>query len=197
MAPELAQHRGEFNVLFAGNIGDAQDFPAILNAANSLRDRRDIRWLIVGDGRASAWVASEIERRRLGDTVRMLGRHGIERMPSFFRGADALLVTLKRDPVFAMTIPGKVQTYLMTGLPLVGMLDGEGARVIEESGAGVVVPSGDAESLAQAVVRLAELPEMERANMGASGVLYSQREFDRSTLLTQLEGWMQRLKSHA
>lgn len=190
IAPELLPHRGGFNVLFAGNIGEAQDFPAILDAASSLRHRTDVRWLIVGDGRAASWVSAEIERRSLGETVRMLGRYPIERMPSFFRGANALLVTLKRDPVFAMTIPGKVQTYLVSGLPLLGMLDGEGARIIEQSGAGFVAPSGDGAALAAEVVRLAALSADERAAMGAKGIQYSEREFNRDRLLTQLEEWM-------
>ena len=107
-APEVVPYRDNFNVLFAGNIGDAQDFPAILEAAEALRDEPNLRWLIVGDGRAAAWVRSEITRRNLTDCVILLGRHPIERMPSFFRAASALLVTLKEDPIFAMTIPGKV-----------------------------------------------------------------------------------------
>ena len=194
-APEVREFQDTFNVLFAGNIGEAQDFPAILDAAEALRHRADIRWLIVGDGRAAEWVRAEIGRRGLEEAVRMLGRHPIERMPAFFRGGDALLVTLKSDPVFAMTIPGKVQTYLATGLPLIGMLDGEGARVIEEAGAGFVCPSGDGRALANRVARLAALPPGERVAMGARGVAYSQREFDRDRLLTQLEHWMREVAS--
>ena len=190
-APELASFDDDvFNVLFAGNIGEAQDFPAILDAAEHLRARTDIRWLIVGDGRMGDWVRSETSRRGLSGHVFLLGRHPIERMPSFFRSASALLVTLKRDPVFAMTIPGKVQAYLATGLPIVGMLDGEGARVIEESGAGLVVPSGNGAGLAGQVERLAAMSAQERAVMGARGREYSAREFDRDRLLTRLEEWM-------
>jgi glycosyltransferase involved in cell wall biosynthesis len=194
-APEVREYLGTFNVLFAGNIGEAQDFPAILDAAETLRHRADIRWLVVGDGRAVEWVRSEIRRRSLEESVRLLGRHPLERMPAFFRSAHALLVTLKSDPVFAMTIPGKVQTYLATGLPLIAMLDGEGARVVEESGAGVVCPSGDGSALAEGVVHLAALPPSERAAMGARGRAYSHREFDRDRLLTQLENWMQECAS--
>ena len=75
----------------AGAIGDAQDFPAILAAAEALKHRADIRWLVVGDGRAAEWVRSEITRRGLERCVHMLGRHPLERMPAFFRGASALL----------------------------------------------------------------------------------------------------------
>ncbi len=189
-APELRPFADTFNVLFAGNIGEAQDFPAILDAAERLRHRVDVRWLIVGDGRAADWVREEITRRDLGERVHLLGRHPSERMPAFFKGAGALLVTLRRAPVFALTIPGKVQTYLASGLPLIGMLDGEGARVIEEAGAGLTCAAGDDAALAEQVVRMVSLSGPDRAAMGTRGLVYSRREFDRDRLLTELEGWM-------
>ena len=189
-APELAPHAGYFNIVFAGNVGDAQDFPAVLEAARLTHGRADIRWLIVGDGRAAPLVRAEIDRLGLSDTVFMLGRHPVERMPSFFAGADALLVSLKADPIFAMTIPGKVQSYLAAGKPLLGMLDGEGARVITEAGAGLVAPSGDATALALQALALAALPAGERARMGVEGRLYCDTHFKRGTLMAHLEDWL-------
>jgi colanic acid biosynthesis glycosyl transferase WcaI len=188
-APEVAPYHGSFNVLFAGNVGDAQDFPAILEAAEALREEPNLHRLIVGDGRAAPWVRSEIIRRGLQQRVILLGRHPIERMPSFFRAASALLVTLKKDPSLAMTIPGKVQSYLATGLPIVAMLDGEGAAVIQEARAGAVCPAGDGLRLAQSVRSLIAMPETERAAMGERGRAYCEREFDRQGLMTQLETW--------
>ena len=193
VAPELDGFSDTFNVMFAGNIGEAQNFPAILAAASHLRDRSDVRWLIVGDGRASQDVRSEIERRGLGDRVVMLGRYPLERMPSFFRGAGALLVSLKADPIFSMTIPGKVQSYLAVGVPLLGMLDGEGARVIREAGAGLVCDAGDAAALAANVVALAGLPKVERTAMGECARGYCRREFDRGMLVARLELWIAEL----
>lgn len=189
-APEVSAFQGTFNVMFAGNIGDAQDFPSILEAANILRDRADIRWLIVGDGRAADDVRREIERLGLQDRVVMLGRHPIEKMPSFFRAASALLVSLKAEPIFAMTIPGKVQSYLAAGVPLLGMLDGEGARVIEESGAGYACSAGNSRMLAQHVERLAALDSTQRDEMGRRGRTYCRQEFDRATLISRLEEWL-------
>lgn len=192
-APEVLPYAGTFNVLFAGNIGDAQDFPAILDAASALRDTPNLRWLIVGDGRAAAWVRDEIARRGLERSVIMLGRHPIERMPSFFRGASALLVTLKKEPSFAMTIPGKVQSYLATGLPILAMLDGEGAAVIEQAGAGAVSAAGDSATLARHVLSLMALPAAERFAMGERGRRYGEREFGRAALMSSLEAWVRDL----
>jgi glycosyltransferase involved in cell wall biosynthesis len=179
-----------FRVMFAGNIGAAQDFDTILGAAELARGERDIHWTIVGDGRMHSWVESEIARRGLGGTVHLLGRHPMEAMPPLFAAADAMLVTLRNEPVFALTIPSKVQSYLACGRPIVAALDGEGARVVREAGAGVAVPAGDARALADAVVDLARRPRPEREAMGASGRRYFERHFERALLLGRLERWM-------
>jgi colanic acid biosynthesis glycosyl transferase WcaI len=190
-APELLEHQHHFNIMFAGNIGEAQDFPAILDAAHRLRDRSDIRWLIVGDGRAAPAVRETITRLALQDSVFMFGRHPLHRMPEFFHGADALLVSLKAEPIFSMTIPGKVQSYLAAGRPLLGMLDGEGARVIEEAGAGLVCAAGDGAALAERALRLAGMSAGERDAMGLRGQAYGKEQFDRASLMSQLERWLQ------
>lgn len=187
-APELERFSDTFNVLFAGNVGEAQDFPAILDAASALADRPDIRIVIVGDGRATPFVESEIRRRGLQGRILLLGRFPLERMPSFFRAADALLVTLKRDPIFAMTIPGKVQSYLAAGVPLVAMLDGEGARVIEELGAGLTCPAGDGKALAERIRTLADMDPVQRARLGHAAKEGSEREFGRAWLIDGLVG---------
>lgn len=193
-APEVPSQNGAFTVMFAGNIGEAQDFPNILNAAELLTvSHPHIRWVIVGDGRMGNWVAQEVKRRSLGSNFVLLGRFPVERMPSFFRSADALLVTLKSEPIFAMTLPGKLQSYLASGKPILAMLDGEGASLLQESGAGIAAPSGDATKLAAAVVKLSEMSESERALMGKRGLKLYAQEFDRNTLLGRLENWMQQL----
>lgn len=189
-AAEVSSAFGVFTVLFAGNVGEAQDFPAILDAAERLRERDDIRWVIVGDGRLAAWVRDEIGRRGLRERVLMVGRHPLERMPAFFAHADALLVSLRADPIFAMTIPGKLQAYLGAGLPVLAMLDGEGARIVAESDAGLVCAAGASAALAAHVVGLAEMDPVARRRMGERGRQISAEAFDRVTLINRLECWL-------
>jgi colanic acid biosynthesis glycosyl transferase WcaI len=177
---------GTLSILFAGNVGDAQDFPAILDAAERLKHRDDVRWMIVGDGRRSTWVTEQVQARGLQRKVQLLGRFPVERMPVFYAKADALLVSLKKDPTFSMTIPGKVQSYLVAGRPIIGMLDGEGADVIKQAGAGMVCPAGDSAALAEAIQRFAETSPEERRQMGERGQAYAKAEFDRNTLVSRL-----------
>tara|TARA_B110000977_G_scaffold201714_1_gene297976 strand:- start:6263 stop:7516 length:1254 start_codon:yes stop_codon:yes gene_type:complete len=186
-AQEVVVGEGLFSVLFAGNVGEAQDLPAILDSAELLKHNTAIRWIIVGDGRKSDWLKKEVKRRGLQASVLILGRFPVERMPSFYMHADALLVSLKKDPVFSMTIPGKVQSYLMAGIPLVGMLDGEGAKVITEMNAGLVCAAGDASGLSTAVLKMAAMSAVERRQLGLNGRAYAQKEFGRDLLMDRLE----------
>jgi glycosyltransferase involved in cell wall biosynthesis len=186
-APELPVFNHAFTVLFAGNIGEAQDMPAVLDAAEQLRTHSHIRWVIVGDGRKSDWLYAEVMKRGLQDQVLMPGRFPIERMPSFYAHADALLVSLKSDPVFSMTIPGKVQTYLTTGIPLLGMLDGEGAAVIQDAQAGLTCVAGDSAGLVKKVLELAAMSPEKRQQLGKNGQNYVLKEFGRSQLMDRIE----------
>ena len=175
-----------FTVIFAGNLGEAQDLPAVLDAAANLQGKVAVRWVIVGDGRMSEWVDQQVQSRGLNNVL-LLGRHPLEEMPALFANADALLVSLKTNDVFEKTIPGKVQAYLASGRPLLGMINGEAARVIAESGAGLTCASGDASGLADITLALANTDAMELKAMGQAGHQYYLRNYSKSLLLSRLE----------
>lgn len=180
-----------FRVMFAGNIGAAQDFGTILRAAERLKDFTDIKWLIVGDGRMRNWVKEQVQSRGLNDNIHLLGRHPVESMPYFFSSADVMLVSLKREPIFSLTVPSKIQSYMASGRPIIALLDGEGARVVKESGSGLICPPEDAAALAGAVLQMYNISQSEREAMGSRGRAYFDTHFDRQLLLDRLEGWMQ------
>jgi colanic acid biosynthesis glycosyl transferase WcaI len=193
-APDVPVREGSFDIMFAGNIGESQDFPTILDAAEALKDHPAIRWLIVGDGRMAAWVSEEVQRRSLQGRVLMLGRHPVERMPSFYRCADAMLVSLKDEPTFAMTIPGKLQSYLAAGMPVLAMLNGEGADIVELSRSGVTCPAGDAKGLAAAALKLASLSAEHLHAMGRNAAAFNLEQFERRALIDRLETWLKETK---
>ncbi len=187
-----------FKVLFAGNVGDAQDFPAILCAAERLKKQTlNVKFFIVGDGRAFDWLKLEVISRYLSDYIVLLGRHSLELMPSFYFAADALLVTLKNDPVFSMTIPGKIQSYMAAGKPILTMLTGEGSRVVKEAKAGYIAESGDYVALADNILRMSMLSPHELDQLGHNAKHYSDIEFNREKLISQLEAWFCKLSGRA
>lgn len=193
LASEIPTKEGVFSIMFAGNIGDAQDFPAILDAAEALKENKGVRWLIVGDGRASEWVRSEVIRRGLEHCFLLFGSYPIDRMPSFYKHADALLVSLKEELIFAMTIPGKLQSYLAAGIPVLGMLNGEGAEIIRSSGAGICSPAGDGLALASSIMEMIDMNIEGRLKMGKAGLAFSVKEFNREVLISKLLFWLERL----
>jgi glycosyltransferase involved in cell wall biosynthesis len=180
----LSEDRSIFTVVFAGNLGDSQNFPEILDAAEAVQSVASIRWVIVGDGRASNWVKQQVEIRQLSNVL-LLGRHPIDKMPALFAAADALLVSLKTDEIFAKTIPGKVQAYLASGRPILAMIDGEAASVIREAGAGLV--SNDSKGLAEIVIQMSQLSQTELAEMGQRGREFYMANFFKASLFKQLE----------
>jgi len=175
-----------FIVMFAGNIGAAQDFGTIIAAAEILKGYEAIHWVIIGDGRMLPWVREEITVRNLNANFLFLGRHPAEMMPQYFALADVLLVTLKDEEIFSFTIPAKVQSYLACAKPIIASLSGEGARVIQESGAGFSCPPENPDALAKMVLKMYHMDERERHSIGLKGRRYFENNFEREMLLEQL-----------
>lgn len=184
-----------FRVMFAGNLGVAQSFETLLSAAEKLKNQPDIHWIIVGDGRMKEWIASEVARRGLQYSVHLMGQHAPEAMPEWFAQADAMLVSLRRDPIFLLTVPSKVQSYMACAKPIIASLDGEGARIIEVSRGGIAVPAEDPDQLANAVQKMYAMSREELTTIGAAGRIYFEQHFSREMLLDQLEGWMKEVAS--
>ena len=174
-----------FNVVFAGNLGTVQALGTVLDAAELLRPHADVRVVLVGSGSRSEWLHQEVARRMLGN-VQLPGRFPPQSMPGILAQASVLLVSLARSPIMSQTVPSKVQAYLAAGKPIVASLDGEGARVLEESGAGVSCPAEDAAALAEAVLRLRAIPHAELQSMGEAGQIYYKQHFDPAVLATRL-----------
>lgn len=183
-----------FKIIFAGNVGAAQDFPSILSAAKIIKEQgTNIKIFILGDGRAFEFVKSAVIEKEVSDVVVLLGRYPLEAMPSFYATADALLVTLKESKAFSMTIPGKVQTYMEAGKPILTMLSGEGSRIVEEAGCGLIANSGDFQQLANNMTEMANCSQKQLAEFGTNAKVYAQKEFDRDRLIDQLESWFKEL----
>ena len=144
-----------------------------------------------------SWVHDEVHKRGLASTVHLLGRQPAESMPRYFALADILLVTLRRQPIFALTIPAKVQSYLACGKPVIAALGGEGARIIRDAQAGFTPMPEDPDALAEAVLMMYRMPDQERREMGLRGRRYFENHFERNLLLKRLENLMKEITERA
>ena len=174
--------------MFAGNIGESQDFETLLEAARIIALKNsEIKWVILGDGRKRSYVESQIKKLGLTNQFFLLGSYPVETMPDFFACADSLLVSLKRDYIFSLTIPSKIQSYLACGKPILASLDGEGGRVIEEARAGLVVEAENPVKLAEKVLEFYNLSKIQRNQLGSNARIYFEQNFERELLVTRLE----------
>jgi glycosyltransferase involved in cell wall biosynthesis len=187
--PEVSALDEGFAVVFAGNVGVGQAVQVIVEAATLLKDQPDIRFVVFGNGSRWDWMGEQVKSRGLTN-LHLPGRFPMQIMPGLMQKAAALLVSLADEPIFAATVPNKVQAYMAAGRPILACLNGEGARLVQEAGAGVAIAAEDAQGLAEAVLRLYRMPAQERLEMGANGRRYFKAHFDHNRLVDDLIGYL-------
>ncbi len=183
-------------ILYAGNIGEAQDLPTLLNAVEILRGEKNIKWIILGDGRMKGWLESEVQRRGLSNSIQIVGRRPQDEMPLWFSKADLLYVSLKDDTLMSMTLPGRVQSYMASGKAILAVANGETADVVRASQGGFVVPAGDAKALAERVRTLTS-PESREGllQLGKNSRKYYEKNFARQPRIEQFKQLLDHLIS--
>lgn len=178
---------GGTKIMFAGNIGEAQDFESILNAAEiTLQENPDISWIILGDGRKLDWIKTEILRRSLSN-VFLLGRYPLEDMPSIFAQADIMLVTLKDNPALSLTVPAKIQAYMASSKIILGMINGEANELINKAQCGFAVKAGAYKDLAERAVYLSTITKDQKDKLERNSRIFYDNNFDKEKLLSNLE----------
>lgn len=187
---DLLGPNGKFRVMFAGNIGESQDFKTIVATAKLLEGYSNLQWVIIGDGRYLERLQDLVKTNGLSHCFSFVGRRPESQMPLYFAHSDALLVALKDTEIFAMTIPYKVQCYMACGRPLLASLAGEGARTIEVAQAGLSAKPGSPHELAEKLSILMSMPEEARAKMGENGRNFFLAHYAQDLLFDRLDKWL-------
>lgn len=158
-----------FNVVFAGTIGVMQGLETVLLAAKLVaKSHKCVRFFLVGGGVEIKHLQDKCKEMGL-DNVNFVPRQPMNAMGNIFAAADVLLVHLKKDPLFKITIPSKTQAYMAAGKPIVMAVDGDAADLVEQAEAGLVCLSEDAPAMASCIADLCDLPEDERIKLGDNG----------------------------
>ena len=176
-----------FKIMFAGNIGEGQDFPSIIKAADILRDEKHIHWIILGNGSRKKWAETKVKSLNLDENFHFLGSHPLDEMPKYYSNADVMLFSLKKEYIYSITIPAKVQTYLACGKPILAIVDGEASDIIKKAGAGLTCGAGNAEGLANNILSLSKYDRKKIKAMGLSGLDYYLKNYERKMLFQRLE----------
>lgn len=175
-----------FNVVFAGNIGEAQDFDNVVEAAKLLKPEDNIHFIIVGDGRKKEWVAEQIIKFGLSDRMLLLGRFDIKYMPSFFKKADCLFLSLKDNEILNLTVPAKLQAYMANGKPIVAMINGDANSLINDAKCGISVPASHPHELVCALRSLRHCSAEKLQQMGNNAKSYCEENFNKQKILDNL-----------
>jgi glycosyltransferase involved in cell wall biosynthesis len=176
-----------FKAMFFGNIGEAQDCEALLATAEYLKDiNSNVQLVMVGDGRKRMWLEKEVQKKQLNN-VHFLGKFPPKEMPNLIVHADVLLISLKDEPIFALTVPARIQTALASAKPIAVMLNGEGAAIVSEAKAGLTCNAGDARSFAKNLHSFSKYAQEELLIMGISGKQYYESHFKCSKVISEIE----------
>ena len=187
-APDIPEG---FKLMFAGAVGEAHGFECTMQAALLTKEHKDIKWIIVGDGRKLDWVKQFVKDNGLEETVFILGRFPSETMPWFFAQADVMLVTLSDDPLFTLYAPAKLSSYMAAIKPIVAVLNGEGAEVIKDADCGWSLPAGDAEGFAKLAVELSKKDKAVLDEKGGNAAKYYKEHFVKEKCLRKLDVLME------
>ena len=179
-----------FKLMFAGAVGEAHGFECTMQAALLTKEHKDIKWIIVGDGRKLDWVKQFVKDNELEETVLTLGRYPSDTMPWFFNQADVMLVTLNDDPLFKLYAPAKISSYMATAKPIVAVLNGEGAEVIKEADCGWVLSAGDAEGFAKLAIELSTIEKNVLKSKGENALKYYNEHFVKEKCLKKIDQTM-------
>ncbi len=176
-----------FKIIFTGNIGYAQGLDILPRTAEILATKGcvGIQFVLVGDGRYKEKLTEEIENRGVSGSFILVDRQPAERIPGLLAACDVAFLSFMDSPLFEMTIPAKLQSYMACGMPIVASASGETERIIRESDCGICCPLGDAEALANALLELKKSDRL--AEMARNSIAYNKAHFDKDELISMLE----------
>ncbi len=183
---------GKVHFMYAGNIGAAQTLDVIIKAAVQLGKRSDYVVDFVGDGSKRSELETLARTNGLSDTIIFHGNQKRAEMPSFYRKADVLLITLRGNNAVGDTMPGKLQMYMTVGKPILGAINGAANQVIEEAQCGSCVKAGDYKGLAKLMKFFIEHPN-EYDVCGKNARTYFKAHFTFDHYMNGLENELKKL----
>ena len=180
----------KYNFVFAGNIGDMQSVETIIKAANEIKSHQNILFHVIGDG-------SKLDKcKRLANSFKLInvmfhGRRPVEEMPYFYTMATALLITLKNSKKLSSTLPGKIQSYMAAGKPIIGAINGEANQVIKDADCGLCCNAEDYKGLANLIVQICN--SNKRKQMAINAKNYYTENYSKDIFISRLEGKLKEL----
>lgn len=172
-----------FNIVFAGNIGDAQGLDLLVDSASRLKDT-NVKWFLVGDGRARENLQRRVDKLGIGDSVVFVGKVSESEANRYIHFADCAYLSFKDNELFNMTIPAKLQSYMACGVPIIAAAGGESAQIVREADCGFVCEQ-NVDSVVETIKDIIDDKSLDAA--GKNSLVYFDNNFNMNVLLDGLE----------
>lgn len=181
-----------FTVVFTGNVGTSQGLDILPRTAALLKSQAvQVRFLIVGNGRGMPLLRSAIESENVGEYFTFIPQQSPQIIPDILAHADAAFVSFANKPLFAMTIPAKLQSYMACGMPILAAAGGETAQVIIDAGCGLICNAGDAEALTDNIKKMIEVSDDTIVQWSNNAKEYADRYYNKMQLMDVMDNLLQ------
>ncbi len=180
---KFLKNLGPFNITFTGNVGDAQNLDDILHAAKIVQTSNpDIRFFIIGSGSKLDHYKDMVKKKKI-ENLFFLGPYPLDHMPAFIAKSDLMLLSLKNEEIYNLTVPNKLQSYMASGKSILGNVSGSSADLIEASGCGFTVEPNQPIKLAEKIIEISLHEPNELINMGMQGKKYFNDNFSNTSFM--------------
>lgn len=183
-----------FNIIFTGNIGDAQGLDILPKAAILIKEKRldrNIRFNIVGDGRYKKKLIEEVSLYNVNNMFNFIEKQPATRIPELMANCDAAFLSLSDNPLFSMTIPAKLQSYMACGKIIIASANGETNKIINESNSGVCSEAANVEELVRNIVELIDKSKEELIEIGKNSRKYYCENFEKKKLIDKMDKYFE------
>jgi len=183
-----------FNIIFAGNIGEAQGLSILPKVAVLLNEKildRKIRFNIVGDGRYKKKLIEEVNLYNVNNMFNFIDKQPATRIPELMANCDAAFISLSDNPLFSMTIPAKLQSYMACGKIIIASANGEINKIINESNSGVCSEAANVEDLVENIVELVSKTREELIEIGNNSRKYYSENFEKNNLIDKMDKYFE------
>lgn len=176
-----------FIIMLAGNLGSAQLLDAIMYTALELKEEKNLKWIFIGDGSYKEWLNGFVKEHSLQNTVFIYGKFPFEAMPTFYKKANAMLLTLRCDfPHLKATVPARLQSYMAASKPIIAMIEGESAKIIQEAKCGLSVAAGDNKAFTTMIKEKVLSDKTAFEDLGKNGRKYFEKFFQKDICISHL-----------
>lgn len=179
-----------FNIMFTGNIGEAQGLEILQSVALKLKENnfdKDIIFTLVGDGRNKINLMNQIERMNVDHMFKFVGQIPANEIPNMLSKADVAFISFSDNELFRMTIPAKLQTYMACGKAILGVAQGETSKIILESHCGLVSSPGQVDELYENIIKFKDMSVDEISLMENNSLSYANGHFNKNNLMDQFD----------